>query len=94
MANTIQDAYRIVLNDMLNSGCGLFVGEYDALNGNEQFMHGISTVMEWIAYRMSDADGDAFNDLFIKNLLKSEMKALTKVRERAIINTSKEKKGK
>lgn len=94
MANTIQDAYRIVLNDMLNSGCGLLVGEYDATNGNEQFMHGISTVMEWIAYRVSDTDGDAFNDLFIKNLLKSEMKALTKVRECAIINTSKEKKGK
>lgn len=89
MANTIQDAYRIVLNDMLNSGCGLLVGEYDAANGNEQFMHGISTVMEWIAYRVSDADGDAFNDLFIKNLLKSEMKALTKVRERAIMNISK-----
>lgn len=91
MANTIQDAYRIVLNDMLNSGCGLLVGEYDATNGNEQFMHGISTVMEWIAYRVSDTDGDAFNDLFIKNLLKSEMKALTKVRERAIMNTSKER---
>lgn len=87
MANTIQDAYRIVLNDMLNSGCGLLVGEYDAVNGDEQFMHGISTVMEWIAYRVSDTDGDEFSDLFIKNLLKSEKKALTEVRERAIMNT-------
>jgi hypothetical protein len=50
--------------------------------------------MEWIAYRVSDTDGDAFNDLFIKNLLKSEMKALTKVRERAIMNTSKERERK
>lgn len=94
MANTIQDAYRIVLNDMLNSGCGLLVGEYDATNGNEQFMHGISTVMEWIAYRVSDTDGDEFSDLFIKNLLKSEKKALTKVKECAIMNTSKERKRK
>jgi hypothetical protein len=75
MANTVQDAYRIVLNDILNSGCGLMVGEYDAKNGSEQFMHGISTVMEWIAYRVSDADGDTFSDLFIKNLIASEEKA-------------------
>jgi hypothetical protein len=94
MANTIQDAYRIVLNDMLNSGCGLFVGEYDARNGDEKFMHGISTVMEWIAYKVSEEDYNEFNDLFIKNLIKSEKKALTKVRERAIMNTSKERKRK
>lgn len=91
MANTIQDAYRIVLNDMLNSGCGLFVGEYDARNGNEQFMHGISTVMEWIAYKVSEEDYNEFNDLFIKNLIKSEQKALTKVLKRDKINTTKEK---
>lgn len=78
MANTIQDAYRVVYNDILNSGCGLMVGEYDAKNGNEQFMFGISTVMEWIAYRVSDADGDAFSEMFTKNLVESEKKALTK----------------
>lgn len=75
MANTIQDAYRIVLNDILNSGCGLMVGEYDAKNGSDQFMHGISTVMEWIAYRVSEVDGDEFSDLFIKNMIASEQKA-------------------
>ena len=91
MANTIQDAYRIVLNDMLNSGCGLLVGEYDARNGSEQFMHGISTVMEWIAYRVSEEDYNEFNDLFIRNLIKSEQKALTKVLKRGKINTTKEK---
>ena len=91
MANTIQDAYRIVLNDILNSGCGLFVGEYDARNGSEQFMHGISTVMEWIAYKVSEEDYNEFNDLFIKNLIKSEQKALTKVLKRGKINTTKEK---
>jgi hypothetical protein len=78
MANTIQDAYRIVLNDMLNSGCGLLVGEYDATNGDEQFMHGISLVMEWIAYRVSEADGDAFSDLFLKNMSESEKKSIDK----------------
>ena len=71
MTKTIQDAYRIVYNDILNSECGLMVGIYDAKNGNENFMRGISTVMEWIAYRVSEADGEAFAELFIKNMAKS-----------------------
>ena len=87
MANTIQDAYRIVFNDILNSGCGLFVGEYDARNGSEQFMHGVSLVMEWIAYKVSEEDYNEFNDLFIKNLIKSEQKALTEVLKRDKIKT-------
>ena len=74
MTQTIQDAYRIVYNDILNSGCDLLVGKYDAKNGNEKFMYGISTVMEFIAYRVSEADGDAFSDLFVKNMIKSEKK--------------------
>lgn len=75
MANTIQDAYRIVLNDMMNSGCGLLVGEYDAKNGNEKYMFGISTVMEWIAYKVNEETGNDFSDLFTKNLIKSIDKA-------------------
>lgn len=75
MTKTVQDAYRIVFNDMMNSGCGLLVGEYDAKNGNEKFMFGVGLVMEWIAYRVSDADGDAFSDLFTNNLVKSEEKS-------------------
>jgi hypothetical protein len=43
-------------------------------------MYGISTVMEWIAYRVSEEEGDAFSDVFIKNMLDSERKALTKRR--------------
>ena len=32
--------------------CKLFSGTYDARNGNERFMHGIATVMEYIAERI------------------------------------------
>ena len=78
MNSTVQNAYRIVLNDILNSDCGLMVGRYDAKNGSSEYMAGISTVMEWIAYRVSEADGDVFSEMFIKNLLESERKALTK----------------
>ena len=69
---TVQDAYRIVLNDMLNSGCGLLVGKHDWKNGKPDFMYGIQTVMEWIAYKVSETDGDYFSDLFVRNLIESK----------------------
>lgn len=74
MTNTIKDAYRIVLNDMMNSGCGLLVGKYDAKNGDEKFMHGIDVVMEWIAYRVSEKQGDEFSAMFLDNMIESEEK--------------------
>ena len=75
MANTVQNAYRIVFNDMMNSGCGLLVGKYDAKNGNEKYMFGVDTVMEWIAYKVSEAQGDDFSELFTKNMVESQKKA-------------------
>lgn len=75
MANTVQDAYRIVFNDMMNSGCGLLVGKYDAKNGNEKYMFGVDTIMEWIAYKVSEAQGDDFSELFTKNMVESQKKA-------------------
>ena len=75
MANTIQDAYRIVYNDILNSGCNIFTGIYDAKNGSEKYMFGVSTVMEWIAYKVNEETGNDFSDLFTKNLIKSIDKA-------------------
>lgn len=75
MTKTVQDAYRIVLNDILNNGCEMFVGKYDAKNGSEKFMHGIGTVVEYIAYKVSDEDGSAIENLFVKNMIASEQKA-------------------
>lgn len=74
MTNTVKDAYRIVLNDMMNSGCGLLVGKYDAKNGDEKFMHGIDVVMEWIACRVSEKQGDEFSAMFFDNMIESQEK--------------------
>ena len=74
MADTLREAYRIVLNDILYNRCGMFVGNYDAKNGSAEFMHGIETVMEYIAYSISDEQGDNFSNLFIKNMIASEQK--------------------
>ena len=75
MADTTREAYRIVLNDILNNGCEMFVGNYNAKNRSAEFMYGISTVMEHIAYSVCDEQGDDFSNLFIKNMIASEQKA-------------------
>lgn len=68
----LQKAYEMVLNDIVESRCGLFLGSYDAKNGNKDFMHGINTVMEFIAYKVSEEQGNEFSRLFFDNLIKSE----------------------
>ena len=54
------------------SEIGIFIGKYDAKNGKEDFMYGISTVMECLANMVSDEYGDSFSDAFVKNLIASE----------------------
>lgn len=68
-------AYEMVLKDILDSGCGLMVGKYDAKNGEDSFMYGISTVMEWIAHRVSDEVGYEFSDTFTQNMIESKQRA-------------------
>ena len=58
--------------------CELFCGKYDAKNGNEHFMHGIATVMECLALEVSEEYSERISNIFIKNMIESEEKALTK----------------
>ena len=37
-------------------------------------MHGIGTVMEYLAYEVSEEYGDNFSDMFTKNMIDSENK--------------------
>lgn len=78
MTDTVKDAYRIVFNDMMNSECGLLVGKYDAKNGDEKFMYGIDVVMEWIAYRASEKQGEEFSAMFFDNIIESQEKVSDK----------------
>lgn len=63
-------AFQIVLNELLD--VPMFKGIYDAKRGNKDFMYGISTVMEHIAYTVNDNVGNDFNDIFLKNMITSE----------------------
>lgn len=68
-----RETIKKLVEDM--KGCGLFIGRYDAKNGSPVFMHGISTVMEYLAYTVGEEYGDNFSDEFVKNLIKSENNA-------------------
>ena len=52
----------------------LFIGKYDAKHGNEKFMIGICTVMEFIAHEISEKTYEEFSDKFLKNMIDSENK--------------------
>ena len=51
---------------------GLLKGHYDAKHGDEHFMYGILTAMNFFAYLVSEDFGDKFDDNFTKNMLDSE----------------------
>lgn len=68
---TKQEAYKIVYNDILNRDIGLFLGRFDAKNGDPKFIYGISTVMEFIALECSEKDYDDFQKIWFENFQKS-----------------------
>ena len=67
------EIYKTVLKDLIE--CPMFLGVYDAKNGSEQFMYGISTVMEFIAYNCGEEIYYEFEKIFLENLQKSVDKA-------------------
>ncbi len=68
---TKHEAYKIVYNDILNRDIGLFLGRFDAKNGKPEFMYGIITLMEFIAYESSEKDYDDFQKIWFENFQKS-----------------------
>lgn len=70
------DAYKIVFEDIMKYGPDLFKGIYDAKNGKEEYMYGINSVMEFIAITADEKCYDEFDEMFLKNMIKSKKKAL------------------
>lgn len=68
--DTLQNAYRLVYNDMVKCG-GLFVGQFDANNGNKKFMYGIGTIMEFIALNAGEEIYDDFEKIWSENFIES-----------------------
>lgn len=78
--NRLRSAYNKVFNDLTAKGnSGLFVGKYDADNGSEEYMYGINTIMEVIAYRAGGDDClSKFSEEFMGNMIESENLSATK----------------
>ena len=68
-----QDAAQFVLDELRQ--CDLFRGKYDAKHGNEHYMYGICTVIENIAYMVSEECHDRIDKEFTQNMIESEAKA-------------------
>ena len=66
----LRNSAEVVLSKLKE--CDLFCGKYDAKNGKDSYMHGISSVMEVIAHYAEDEE---FEDMFLKNMIESEKKA-------------------
>lgn len=69
-----QEAYKIVVNDLINCGSPVMMGHYDARNGNQHFMYGILTLMEYMSMQVDDDTYDFVTAEFIKNMVESERK--------------------
>ena len=54
--------------------CPMFRGEYDARHGNESFMNGIATVIEYLASLADDTFCQEISDVFTHNMIKSQEK--------------------
>lgn len=68
----VQNAYELVLKDIIESDIDLFIGKYDSVNGSEKYMYGIQTVLEFIAYKVGEQQGTNFEHFFTQNLIKSK----------------------
>lgn len=67
-----------IIEDLMEQN-GLFAGNYDAVNGNLEFMYGVSSLLEYLAYSVDENFGNDVEDVFVKNILKSEKKPLTNI---------------
>lgn len=64
---------RTLVMEMME--CPMFRGEYDAKHGSESFMHGVATVMEYLAMKVDEEFYWEISDIFTKNMAKSLDKA-------------------
>lgn len=66
-----QNAWQVVLDELMK--VSLFCGKYDARNNSDPaFMYGIGTVMENIAWHVSEDCAYKFNEIFTTNLVGSQ----------------------
>lgn len=63
------EAFRIVYEELTKNP--MFCGVFDAKHGNNEFMYGICTVMENIAYHVGEDTYEEYSTLWCDNVVKS-----------------------
>jgi hypothetical protein len=76
LSNEEKNTLKKIISDTMGQS-GILRGEYDAVHGDEHFMLGIATLLDYLAYSVDDEFGKEVESTFIKNMIKSEKKALT-----------------
>lgn len=69
LTNEEREVLKKIVENMRE--CGLFVGRFDAKNGNVNFMYGIETVMEYLTNLISKEYCDGYEKEFLTNFEKS-----------------------
>ena len=78
MTEEMSKHYEAVIEDMITNGPEWVKGIYDARHTSSRyFMYGIQTILEYIAYNVSEDYYNKFSVEFIENVIKSEEKCLT-----------------
>ena len=67
MPKEARDVIKNVI-EALEETSSMFVGIYDKVNGSEEYMYGIMTVMCSLAYTVSEEYGEEFSLKFIENM--------------------------
>lgn len=67
-----KEEIRQLVSEMMK--CPMFCGKYDAKHGNEFFMYGIATVIEYLALLVDDTFYQEVSDIFIRNMIISQEK--------------------
>lgn len=67
-----QEAYRIVVEDIIKNGSPVFMGKYDAEHGQKSFMFGVLALMMYIADKANDDLCSFVTSEFVQNMIDSE----------------------
>ena len=62
----VKEVFEQVISDV-----EMFRGHFDAKNGDEHFMLGISTPLTYLAYTIDEEYGEQFDSMFMNNITKS-----------------------
>lgn len=71
---TLTDEQKAVVKEVFEEmilDIEMFRGHYDAKNGDEHLMFGISTPLTYLAYAIDEEYGERFDSMFMNNMTKS-----------------------